>query len=46
MTVILESLDDFNLATLKRVAWDREPVAFGAQALARMRTARGSIFSI
>ena len=40
MTVILESLDDFNLETLKRVAWDREPVAFGAQALARMRTAR------
>ena len=40
MTVILESLDDFNLETLKRVAWEREPVAFGAQALARMRTAR------
>src|ERR1700680_4740700 len=40
MTVVLESLDDFNLETLKRVAWDGEPVAFGAQALARMRTAR------
>ena len=40
MTVVLESLTDFNLDTLKRVAWDGEPVAFGAQAIARMRTAR------
>ena len=40
MTVIVESLDDFNLDTLKRVAWDGEPVVFGSWALARMRTAR------
>lgn len=40
MTVVLDSLDDFNLGTLKRVAWDGESVAFGEQALARMRTAR------
>jgi histidine ammonia-lyase len=40
MTVVLDSLNDFNLDTVSRVAWDGEPVAFGAQALARMRTAR------
>jgi histidine ammonia-lyase len=40
MTVVLESIKDFSLDTVKRVAWDREPVAFGSQALARMRTAR------
>jgi len=40
MTVILESLIDFNLDTLKRVAWDGETVAFGDRALARMTTAR------
>lgn len=40
MTVVLESLADFSLETVKRVAWDREAVAFGPNALARMRTAR------
>ena len=40
MTVIVESLEDFNLDTLKRVAWEGEPVAFGSEALARMRAAR------
>jgi histidine ammonia-lyase len=40
MTVVLEGLEDFNLDTVKRVAWDGEPVAFGSQALERMRTAR------
>jgi histidine ammonia-lyase len=40
VTVVLESLEDFNLETLKRVAWDGEAVAFGERALARMREAR------
>jgi histidine ammonia-lyase len=40
MTVILDGLEDFNLETLERVAWNEEPVAFGAQALARMRAVR------
>jgi histidine ammonia-lyase len=46
MTVVLESLGDFNLETLQRVAWDGEPVAFGAQALARMRTAREQFLNL
>jgi histidine ammonia-lyase len=46
MTVMLESLDDFNLGTLQRVAWEGEPVAFGEQALARMRTARGQFLDL
>ena len=46
MTVVLESLEDFNLATVKRVAWDGEPVAFGAQALARMRMARQQFLNL
>ena len=33
MTVILDGLDDFTLETLERVAWDEEPVAFGARRL-------------
>ena len=46
MTVILESLDDFNLDTLKRVAWDGEPVAFGERALERMQTTRGQFLAL
>jgi histidine ammonia-lyase len=46
MTVVLESVDDFNLETVRRVAWDGEPVAFGAQALARMRTARQQFLNL
>jgi histidine ammonia-lyase len=46
MTVILESLDDFNLDALRRVAWDGEAVAFGAQALARMRTSRAQLLDL
>jgi histidine ammonia-lyase len=40
MTVVLEGLDDFNLDSVRRVAWDGEPVTFGEHALARMQTAR------
>jgi histidine ammonia-lyase len=40
MTVVVENLEDFNLEAVKRVAWDGEPVVFGSEALARMRTAR------
>ena len=46
MTVILEGLDDFNLDTLQRVAWDGEQVAFGAQALGRMRAAREQFLNL
>jgi histidine ammonia-lyase len=46
MTVVLESLEDFSLNTVKRVAWDREPVAFGAHALTRMRTAREQFLNL
>ena len=46
MTVVLEGLEDFNLDTLKRVAWDREPVVLGAQALARMRTSRAQFLEL
>jgi histidine ammonia-lyase len=40
VTVVLDTLSDFSLENLRRVAWEDEPVAFGDGALARMRTAR------
>lgn len=40
ITVVLNSLEDFNLETLRRVAWEGEPVGFGPRAVATMRTAR------
>jgi histidine ammonia-lyase len=40
VTVVLDTLADFSLENLRRVAWDGEPVAFGDGARARMRTAR------
>jgi histidine ammonia-lyase len=40
VTVVLDTLADFSLENLRRVAWEDEPVAFGEGALARMRTAR------
>jgi histidine ammonia-lyase len=40
VTVVLDTLDDFGLENLRRVAWDGEPVVFGDGASARMRTAR------
>jgi histidine ammonia-lyase len=40
MTVVVDTLADFSLENLRRVAWDGEPVAFGDGALARMRAAR------
>jgi histidine ammonia-lyase len=40
VTVVLDTLADFSLENLQRVAWNGEPVAFGDGALARMRTAR------
>jgi histidine ammonia-lyase len=46
VTVVLESIDDFNLESLRRVAWDGEPVAFGDNALARMRKAREDFLSL
>jgi histidine ammonia-lyase len=46
MTVLLESLNDFNLDTVKRVAWDGEPVVFGPQALARMRASRQEFLNL
>jgi histidine ammonia-lyase len=46
VTVVLDSLEDFNLATLRRVAWENEPVAFGERALDRMRTARVNFLAL
>jgi histidine ammonia-lyase len=46
MTVVLDTLDDFNLDNLKRVAWDGEPVSFGKRALERMRTARQNFLNL
>ncbi len=40
MTVTLDSLDDFSLANVRRVAWQGEPVAFGPEVLALMQRRR------
>ncbi|MEQ9190362.1 MAG: aromatic amino acid lyase [Alphaproteobacteria bacterium] len=40
MTVILDSVEDFNLTNLRRVAWQGQPVRFGPAALARMKKSR------
>jgi len=40
MTVILNDTTDFNLESLRRVAWKGETVQFGNTALSRMRIAR------
>jgi histidine ammonia-lyase len=40
VTVVLDTLADFSLENLRRVAWEDEPVAFGDRALARISTAR------
>lgn len=46
MAVVLESSDDFTLETLRRVAWDGEPVTLGEQALERMRAARAGFLDL
>jgi histidine ammonia-lyase len=46
MTVVLETLDDFNLETLKRVAWEGEPVSFGEQAVVRIQAARTNFLNL
>lgn len=40
MTLVLNSRADFTLAHYQRIAWDREPVAFSADAIARMAAGR------
>jgi histidine ammonia-lyase len=46
MTVVVEDLSDFNLGTLRRVAWDKEPVELGIRALERMRVARADFLAL
>lgn len=45
MTVTLNSLADFTLANLKRVAWQGEDLRFGSQALALMRQRRAEFLA-
>lgn len=46
MTMVLDGLEDFTLATLKRVAWQGEAVAFGPQADALMRRRRAEFLAL
>jgi histidine ammonia-lyase len=46
MTVVLESVRDFSLDTVRRVAWEGEAVVFGVQALSRMRSAREQFLNL
>ena len=46
MTVVLDSLKDFSLENLKRVAWQGEAVDFGPAALARMAQARADFLDM
>ena len=46
MTVILDSRDDFTLDTLRRVAWQGEPVAFSARCRQMMEQSRASFMTM
>ncbi len=46
MTVVLNSIDDFTLESLRRVAWEGEAVSFGEAAVSRMRQARRSFLAM
>ncbi len=46
MTVVLNGLGDFSLTNLKRIAWQGEPVAIGAEALALMRRRRQEFLAL
>ncbi|MEQ8369272.1 MAG: aromatic amino acid lyase [Alphaproteobacteria bacterium] len=46
MTVMLNTPDDFNLETVRRVAWQGEPVSFGPDAIATMTRARAAFLNL